>query len=459
MISAFDIFKIGIGPSSSHTVGPMNAGKSFIDLLVSSGELPRTTHIVVDLYGSLSLTGKGHATDVAIMMGLAGNSPQNVNIDSIAGFTQEVARTGRLPVAEGTHVVDFSPDENILFHTETLPRHENGMRITAWNGTAWNGTERLLSKTYYSVGGGFIIEEEQFGQVHDVESHVPYNFHSASELLKLCERNGLSVSGLMMQNELAMRSKEEIDAGFAAIWDVMHAGIERGMNTEGVLPGPLNVPRRAVALRRLLVSSDNLSSDPMNVIDWINMFALAVSEENAAGCRVVTAPTNGACGIIPAVLAYYDKFRRPVNANSIARYLLAAGAIGALYKMNASISGAEVGCQGEIGVACSMAAAGLTELLGGSPSQVCIAAEIAMEHNLGLTCDPVAGQVQIPCIERNAINAVKAVNAARMALRRTSEPRVSLDKVIETMYETGKDMNDKYRETSRGGLAIKVVCT
>ena len=454
MISAFDIFKIGIGPSSSHTVGPMNAGKSFIDLLVSSGELRRTTHIVVDLYGSLSLTGKGHATDVAIMMGLAGNSPQNVNIDSIAGFTQEVARTGRLPVAGGTHVVDFSPDENILFHTETLPRHENGMRITAWN-----GTERLLSKTYYSVGGGFIIEEEQFGQVHDVEAHVPYNFHSASELLKLCERNGLSVSGLMMQNELAMRSKEEIDAGFAAIWVVMHAGIERGMNTEGVLPGPLNVPRRAVALRRLLVSSDNLSSDPMNVIDWINMFALAVSEENAAGCRVVTAPTNGACGIIPAVLAYYDKFRRPVNANSIARYLLAAGAIGALYKMNASISGAEVGCQGEIGVACSMAAAGLTELLGGSPSQVCIAAEIAMEHNLGLTCDPVAGQVQIPCIERNAINAVKAVNAARMALRRTSEPRVSLDKVIETMYETGKDMNDKYRETSRGGLAIKVVCT
>ena len=454
MISAFDIFKIGIGPSSSHTVGPMNAGKSFIDLLVSSGELPKATHIVVDLYGSLSLTGKGHATDVAIMMGLAGNSPQNVNIDSIAGFTQEVARTGRLPVAEGTHVVDFSPDENILFHTETLPRHENGMRITAWN-----GTERLLSKTYYSVGGGFIIEEEQFGQVHDVEAHVPYNFHSASELLKLCERNGLSVSGLMMQNELAMRSKEEIDAGFAAIWDVMHAGIERGMNTEGVLPGPLNVPRRAVALRRLLVSSDNLSSDPMNVIDWINMFALAVSEENAAGCRVVTAPTNGACGIIPAVLAYYDKFRRPVNVNSIARYLLAAGAIGALYKMNASISGAEVGCQGEIGVACSMAAAGLTELLGGSPSQVCIAAEIAMEHNLGLTCDPVAGQVQIPCIERNAINAVKAVNAARMALRRTSEPRVSLDKVIETMYETGKDMNDKYRETSRGGLAIKVICT
>ena len=452
MISAFDIFKIGIGPSSSHTVGPMNAGKSFIDLLVSSGELPKATHIVVDLYGSLSLTGKGHATDVAIMMGLAGNSPQNVNIDSIAGFTQEVARTGRLPVAEGTHVVDFSPDENILFHTETLPRHENGMRITAWN-----GTETLLSKTYYSIGGGFIVEEEQFGQAHDVEAHVPYNFHSASELLKLCERNGLSVSGLMMQNELAMRSKEEIDAGFAAIWDVMHAGIERGMNTEGVLPGPLNVPRRAVALRRLLVSSDNLSSDPMNVIDWINMFALAVSEENAAGCRVVTAPTNGACGIIPAVLAYYDKFRRPVNANSIARYLLAAGAIGALYKMNASISGAEVGCQGEIGVACSMAAAGLTELLGGSPSQVCIAAEIAMEHNLGLTCDPIGGLVQVPCIERNTMGAIKAITAAQLALRSNPDKaKVSLDAVVKTMWDTAQDMNVKYKETADGGLAVHI---
>ncbi|MDA8480110.1 L-serine ammonia-lyase [Citrobacter sp. Awk 4] len=454
MISAFEIFKIGIGPSSSHTVGPMNAGKCFIDQLTRSGALLQTTRMVVDLYGSLSLTGKGHATDVAIMMGLAGNSPQDVDIDGIPAFIQEATRTGRLLVAQGAHVVDFPVADSIFFHEETLPRHENGMRITAWN-----GQENLLSKTYYSVGGGFIVEEERFGQAHDVETSVPYGFRSASELLKLCERNGLSISGLMMQNELAMRSKDEVDAGFARIWEVMHAGIERGMNTEGVLPGPLNVPRRAVALRRLLVSSDSLSSDPMNVIDWINMFALAVSEENAAGGRVVTAPTNGACGIIPAVLAYYDKFRRPVNANSIARYLLAAGAIGALYKMNASISGAEVGCQGEIGVACSMAAAGLTELLGGSPTQVCIAAEIAMEHNLGLTCDPVAGQVQIPCIERNAINAVKAVNAARMALRRTSEPRVSLDKVIETMYETGKDMNDKYRETSRGGLAIKVVCT
>ncbi|EDQ7902613.1 L-serine ammonia-lyase, partial [Salmonella enterica subsp. diarizonae] len=275
MISAFDIFKIGIGPSSSHTVGPMNAGKCFIDRLTDSGDLPRTTRITVDLYGSLSLTGKGHATDTAIIMGLAGNTPQDVNIDSIPAFIQEVARSSRLSVAGGAHVVDFPVADSILFHAETLARHENGMRITAWN-----GQKLLLRKTYYSIGGGFIVEEERFGQSHDVEKSVPYDFHSASELLTLCERQGLSVSGLMMQNELALRSKEQIDAGFARIWQVMAAGIERGMNTEGVLPGPLNVPRRAVALRRLLVSSDNLSRDPMNVIDWINMFALAVSEEN-----------------------------------------------------------------------------------------------------------------------------------------------------------------------------------
>lgn len=452
MISAFDIFKIGIGPSSSHTIGPMNAGKRFIERLLSSGLLLQTTHIVVDLYGSLSLTGKGHATDIAIIMGLAGNSPQEVNIDGIPAFIEKVTSSRRLPVADCAHVVDFPVAESIVYHAETLPCHENGMRITAWQ-----GTEKLLSKIYYSIGGGFIVEEEQFGQEQEPGSPVPYDFHSASELLKLCERSGLSISGLMMQNELALRGKQEIDDGFARIWDVMHTSIERGMNIEGVLPGPYSVPRRAVALRRLLVSNNSLCNDPMNVIDWINMFAFAASEENAAGGRVVTAPTNGACGIIPAVLAYYDKFRRPVNSNSIARYFLAAAAIGVLYKKNASISGAEVGCQGEVGVACSMAAAGLTELLGGSPAQVCNAAEIGMEHNLGLTCDPVGGQVQIPCIERNAINAVKAVNAARMALRRVSEPRVSLDKVIETMYETGKDMNDKYRETSRGGLAIKIV--
>ncbi len=454
MISTFDMFKIGVGPSSSHTVGPMNAGKAFIDELSTSGLWSQTNRLVVDLYGSLSLTGKGHATDVAVIMGLAGNSPDRVDIDAIPAFIRAVERSGRLSVAQGAAVIPFSMTADVVFHDQYLPRHENGLRFTAWE-----GENTLLSKTYYSIGGGFIVEDSKFGQEFEVEQPVPYLFHSASELLAQCKEHGLSVSGLMMQNELALRSQEEIDARLARIWHVMQTGIERGMNTEGTLPGPLKVPRRAVALRRRLVSSDSTSSDPMNVIDWINMFALAVSEENAASGRVVTAPTNGACGIVPAVLAYYDKFRRTVNGNSVARFLLTAGAIGGLYKQNASISGAEVGCQGEVGVAASMAAAGLAELLGGSPQQVCMAAEIAMEHNLGLTCDPVGGQVQIPCIERNAINAVKAVNAARMAMQRTSEARVSLDKVIETMYETGKDMNDKYRETSRGGLAIKVLCS
>lgn len=323
--------------------------------------------------------------------------------------------------------------------------------------TAFAGSRAVYSKIYYSIGGGFIVDDEHFGQKDKSEISVPYPFTSAEALLTHCKNYGLSISGLVMQNELAIHSVQEIQDYFAAVWQTMQACIERGMNTEGVLPGPLQVPRRAAPLRRMLLSSDKLSNDPMNIVDWVNMFALAVNEENAAGGRVVTAPTNGACGIVPAVLAYYDRFIQQVTPEAYTRYFMAAGAIGTLYKMNASISGAEVGCQGEVGVACSMAAAGLTELLGGSPQQVCDAAEIGMEHNLGLTCDPVAGQVQVPCIERNAIASVKAINASRMALRRTSEPRVSLDKVIETMYETGKDMNSKYRETSRGGLAIKVV--
>ncbi|ERK11451.1 L-serine dehydratase [Serratia fonticola AU-P3(3)] len=452
MVSVFDIFKIGIGPSSSHTVGPMKAGKQFIDDLQAAGQLHDTTRVAVDVYGSLSLTGKGHHTDIAIIMGLAGNLPHDVDIDSIAGFIRDVEQRGRLLLAKGEHEVDFPPLGGMNFHSTNLPLHENGMSISAYAG------DRLLhSKTYYSIGGGFIVDEENFGQSANNSVAVPYPYRSALDLQQHCKDTGLSLSGLVMQNELALRSKEEIEAHFADVWQVMRAGIERGMNTEGLLPGPMKVQRRAAALRRILVTGDKNNIDPMNVVDWINMFAFAVNEENAAGGRVVTAPTNGACGIIPAVLAYYDQFIRPVNTNSYSRYFLTAGVIGTLYKMNASISGAEVGCQGEVGVACSMAAAGLAELMGGSPAQVCIAAEIAMEHHLGLTCDPLAGQVQVPCIERNAISAVKAVNAARMALRRTSEPRVCLDKVIETMYETGKDMNSKYRETSQGGLAIKVV--
>lgn len=452
MISVFDIFKIGIGPSSSHTVGPMKAGKQFTDDLIARDMLQNVTRVVVDVYGSLSLTGKGHHTDIAIIMGLAGNLPDTVDIDAIPEFIQDVNTHGRLLLAHGAHEVEFPVDKCMNFHADNLSLHENGMRITALN-----GEKALYSQTYYSIGGGFIVDEAHFGQSDDAPAAVPYPYKSATDLQQHCRESGLSLSGLMMQNELALHSKEALERHFSEVWDVMRGGIERGITTEGVLPGKLRVPRRAAALRRLLVSSDKITSDPMAVVDWINMFALAVNEENAAGGRVVTAPTNGACGIVPAVLAYYDKFIREVNANSLARYLLTASAIGSLYKMNASISGAEVGCQGEVGVACSMAAAGLAELLGGSPTQVCIAAEIGMEHNLGLTCDPVAGQVQVPCIERNAIAAVKAVNAARMALRRTSEPRVCLDKVIETMYETGKDMNAKYRETSRGGLAMKIV--
>ncbi|ELQ5765051.1 TPA: L-serine ammonia-lyase [Salmonella enterica] len=423
MISVFDIFKIGIGPSSSHTVGPMKAGKQFTDDLIARHILTDVTRVVVDVYGSLSLTGKGHHTDIAIIMGLAGNLPDTVDIDAIPSFIQDVNTHGRLLLANGQHEVEFPVDKCMNFHADNLSLHENGMRITALA-----GDKVLYSQTYYSIGGGFIVDEEHFGLTNSEPVNVPYPYKTAADLQRHCQETGLSLSGLMMQNELALHSKEALEQHFARVWEVMRSGIERGITT-----------------------------DPMAVVDWINMFALAVNEENAAGGRVVTAPTNGACGIVPAVLAYYDKFIREVNANSLARYMLVASAIGSLYKMNASISGAEVGCQGEVGVACSMAAAGLAELLGGSPAQVCIAAEIAMEHNLGLTCDPVAGQVQVPCIERNAIASVKAVNAARMALRRTSEPRVCLDKVIETMYETGKDMNAKYRETSRGGLAMKIV--
>ncbi|MFC0229249.1 L-serine ammonia-lyase [Serratia aquatilis] len=452
MVSVFDIFKIGIGPSSSHTVGPMKAGKQFTEDLIAAGQLRSATRVVVDVFGSLSLTGKGHKTDIAIIMGLAGNLPHDVEIDSIPAFILDVEQRGRLPLANGQHEVDFPLQGSMNFHNTNLPLHENGMRISAYA-----GDQLLHSKTYYSIGGGFIVDEEHFGQSANDTSEIPYPYRSAQDLQQHCKDTGLSLSGLVMQNELALRSKAEIEAHFANVWQVMKTGIERGMNTEGLLPGPMKVQRRAAPLRRLLVTGDKNNIDPMNVVDWINMFAFAVNEENAAGGRVVTAPTNGACGIIPAVLAYYDQFIRPVNTNSYSRFFLTSGVIGALFKMNASISGAEVGCQGEVGVACSMAAAGLAELMGGSPSQVCVAAEIAMEHHLGLTCDPVAGQVQVPCIERNAISAVKAVNAARMALRRTSEPRVCLDKVIETMYETGKDMNAKYRETSQGGLAIKIV--
>ncbi|MDL5027988.1 L-serine ammonia-lyase [Vibrio sp. TMPB1044] len=453
MISVFDIYKIGVGPSSSHTVGPMKAGKEFIDDLRSMGKLRDITKITVDVYGSLSLTGKGHHTDIAIIMGLAGNTPERVDIDSIAGFIARVEETERLPVGMHCHTVSFPRDGGMNFHTSNLSLHENGMSIHAWI-----GDEVAYSKTYYSIGGGFIVDEENFGKEEENPIKAPYEFTTAEELVNQCKESGLSISTLVMKNQAAFHSDEESRTYFANIWKTMRECMERGMNTEGILPGPLRVPRRAAALRQQLMTSEKTTNDPMSVVDWVNMFAFAVNEENAAGGRVVTAPTNGACGIIPAVLAYYDKFIQTVTEKDYIRYFAASGAIGGLYKRNASISGAEVGCQGEVGVACSMAAAGLAELMGGSPEQVCMAAEIGMEHNLGLTCDPVAGQVQVPCIERNGIAAVKAINSTRMALRRSSAPTVSLDKVIETMLETGKDMNAKYRETSQGGLAVKVVC-
>ncbi|PHI28243.1 L-serine ammonia-lyase [Budvicia aquatica] len=451
MISVFDIFKVGIGPSSSHTVGPMKAGKQFTDDLCSKGLLSSVIRIVVEVYGSLSLTGKGHHTDIAIIMGLAGYLPETVDTDAIAGFIMRVNETQKLPLAQSVHEVDFLRNGGMIFHLDNLPLHENGLRIHAYA-----NDREVYSQTYYSIGGGFIVDEAHFGQESADSQTVPYPFKSAAELMEQCQRSGMSLSGLVLQNELAWHTKAEIEQYFMQIWRTMTDCMQKGLNTEGILPGPLRVTRRAPSLQRILTSSDTLSVDPMGVIDWVNLFALAVSEENAAGGRVVTAPTNGACGIIPAVLAYYGRFIQPLTSVLIIRYFMASGVIGILYKANASISGAEVGCQGEVGVACSMAASGLAELMGGNPAQVCSAAEIGMEHNLGLTCDPVAGQVQVPCIERNAIAAVQAINAARMALQRTTAPYVSLDNVIETMYETGKDLNPKYRETSRGGLAIKI---
>ncbi|MBN6070316.1 L-serine ammonia-lyase [Aggregatibacter actinomycetemcomitans] len=454
MISVFDMFKIGIGPSSSHTVGPMKAGKQFIDDLITQHLLEKTQKIQVDVYGSLSMTGLGHGTDIAIIMGLAGYLPHNVEIERIPAFIAEVKKTAKLPLAEGKQLAQFDPATDMIFHQTFLPLHENGMTITAFN-----QEQELYKQTYYSIGGGFIVDEAHFNQTEKNEMNVPYPYHIAADILRSCQESGLSISSLMMQNELALHNEDELKTHLHQVWQTMKDCIEHGLHTEGVLPGPLKVARRAATLYRMLKANSELSTDPMSVIDWVNMFALAVNEENAAGGRVVTAPTNGACGIVPAVLAYYEKFVGALTDEIVERYLLACSMIGSLYKMNASISGAEVGCQGEVGVACSMAAAGLSEILGGSPEQVCIAAEIAMEHNLGLTCDPVGGQVQVPCIERNAIASVKAINASRMALRRTTSPRVSLDKVIETMYETGKDMNAKYRETSQGGLAIKVICS
>ncbi|MCQ1057596.1 L-serine ammonia-lyase [Photobacterium sp. DNB23_23_1] len=448
MLSIFDIYKVGVGPSSSHTNGPMLAGFDFCQKV--DAMLDDVARVQVDLYGSLSLTGKGHHTDRASILGLMNNKPDAIDIQAANKAMAEGVTNKTLQFA-GKKTISFDVDTDMLFHSSNLPLHENGMTITAFN----QAGKQLFIETYYSIGGGFIAtaNELQNGKATN-EVTVPYTFKSAEDILALTEREGISIGAMFLRNELAFRSQDELDAKAAQIWQVMSSCMARGFETEGVLEGGLHVVRRAPALLKKLESNQEIENDPMVILDWVNLFAFAVSEENAAGGQVVTSPTNGAAGVIPAVLMYYNKFIQELNDKQIKDFLAVSAAIGMLYKMNASISGAEVGCQGEIGVSSSMAAAGLTAIRGGSNEQICMAAEIAMEHSLGMTCDPIGGLVQIPCIERNAMGAMKAINASRMALKRNSKSLISLDKVIDTMYQTGKDMNKKYRETSLGGLAM-----
>jgi L-serine dehydratase len=457
-LSVFDLFKIGIGPSSSHTVGPMRAARLFAERLRESSSL--VARISVTLYGSLGATGKGHGTDKAILLGLSGHAPDTVDVESIAGIIQRIRESGRLQLAGG-HEVAFDERRDLTFnHHDTLPLHSNGMLFAAF---AEDGAG-LTTATYYSVGGGFVVSESDSAEggttkriVPDTTA-LPFPFRTGDELLALCERENLPIAGIMRRNERVWRSDKEIDDGLLHIWHVMQACVKRGCDTPGVLPGGYKVKRRAPGLYAQLTKPAMAAPhDPLIALDWVNLWALAVNEENAAGGRVVTAPTNGAAGIVPALMHYYARFVHGANDAGIVDFLLTAAAIGFLYKENASISGAEVGCQGEVGVACSMSAAALTAVLGGSVRQVENAAEIAMEHHLGLTCDPVGGLVQIPCIERNAIGAAKAINVSRMALRGDGTHYVSLDKVIKTMRETGADMKTKYKETSRGGLAVNIV--
>ncbi len=458
-VSVFDLFKIGIGPSSSHTVGPMRAARLFGLRLANDGLLTQTTRVQVILYGSLGATGKGHGSDKAVLLGLAGHEPDTVDVEAIPAMLDAI-RAGNLSLL-GEHAVGFDETKDLVFkRRESLPFHANGMRCLAFDAS---GAE-IANRVYYSVGGGFIVSDEVAADgskqkvIAPDATVLPYPFKTGEELLQLTQRHGLSIAEIMRRNERHWRSDAEIEAGLGKIWDVMQGCVKRGCATEGILPGGFKVKRRAAQLYRDLTSKpEEALRDPLQVMDWVNLYALAVNEENAAGGRVVTAPTNGAAGIVPAVLHYYSRFFYGANAKGVEDFLLTAAAIGILYKENASISGAEVGCQGEVGVACSMAAGALCAVMGGTPAQVENAAEIGMEHHLGLTCDPVGGLVQIPCIERNAIASVKAINAARMALRGDGTHFVSLDKVIKTMRDTGADMMTKYKETARGGLAVNIV--
>ncbi len=456
-VSTFDLYKIGIGPSSSHTVGPMRAAARFVERwLVEPGRLADVARVRAEVFGSLALTGRGHGTDKAVLMGLEGQWPDRIDPDIIPSALERI-RGGRQVLLAGQHPIPFDEKRDLVMNKrQKLPFHTNGMRFTAYDAA---GAE-IATRDYYSVGGGFVVNQDEAAEDRIVADTTPqpYPFHSGDELLAQAARSGLTIAQIMFENEKVWRSEDEIRAGLREIWSAMHGCILRGIAQGGTLPGGLHVARRAPALHAELVARPEAAMrDPLTVLDWVNLYALAVNEENAAGGRVVTAPTNGAAGIIPAVLQYYDRFCAGASEQGVFDFLLTAAAIGILYKENASISGAEVGCQGEVGVACSMAAGGLTAALGGSCGQVENAAEIGMEHNLGLTCDPIGGLVQIPCIERNAMGAVKAINASRMALRGDGKHKVSLDKVIRTMRDTGRDMQDKYKETSRGGLAVNVV--
>lgn len=454
-VSVFDLFKVGIGPSSSHTVGPMRAALMFAHGLERDGLLPQVASVRVELYGSLGATGKGHGTDKGVILGLMGESPDTVDPESIDARLAAM-RASKLLSLLGKHTVPFVERENIAFYRrEALAEHPNGMKFHAYDADGAS----LREARYLSVGGGFVVTAGAPNtQVLAAEKQLPHPFRSGRAMLDMAHASGKSIARLMLENELTWRPEQEVVDGLLHIWDVMQQCVARGCRTDGELPGPFKVKRRAPELyRHLTLRAERTLSDPLSVMDWVNLYAIAVNEENAAGGRVVTAPTNGAAGIIPAVLHYYDRFVPGANRQGVVDFLLTAGAIGLLYKLNASISGAEVGCQGEVGVACSMAAGALAAVLGGTPEQVENAAEIGMEHNLGLTCDPVGGLVQIPCIERNAMASVKAVNAARMAMRGDGTHYVSLDSVIKTMRETGADMKTKYKETARGGLAVNIV--
>ena len=457
-ISAFDLFSVGIGPSSSHTVGPMRAAHTFAQGLAERGELESVGRVRAELFGSLGATGHGHGSVRAVLLGLEGEAPETTDPRGTAARETAIREAGELNLG-GTHPVPIEVDTDIVLHRrQALPFHANGMRFSAF-ASPEPGPEEvpLTTREYYSVGGGFVLDQDEVGENVIVPDHTPvrYPFTTGAQLLARCEESGLPISGVMLANELSWRTEGEVRSGLLDLWEVMQECVDNGCRTEGVLPGGLRVPRRAPRLARQLRGEH--PGDPLAAMDWVSLYALAVNEENASGGRIVTAPTNGAAGIIPAVLHYYTRWVPGADDDGVVAFLLTAAAIGTLYKENASISGAEVGCQGEVGSACSMAAGALAEVLGGTPQQAENAAEIGIEHNLGLTCDPVGGLVQIPCIERNAVASIKAITAARLALRGDGRQIVSLDKAIKTMRDTGRDMKIKYKETSRGGLAVNVI--